>query len=133
MLALAMYSFAANDKIAWKPITDAILRVDEQAPKLWNLFGAGKKTDPLLLQLGTRSLVIYVQQQKVYEIAPAKLQRKGTDLLWHEEDKPGQPLATSEWNVRDVGATVRIRMKLSAEGRTFDIQLPEPLDNRLLH
>ena len=41
---------------------NAILQVDSRAPKEWNVFQAGKKTDPLLVQLGLRYLVIFVHK-----------------------------------------------------------------------
>lgn len=121
---------ADKGKIVWKPIPDAILQVDSRAPKLWNLFQAGKKLDPLLLQLGSRSLVIYVRNHAVYEIKPEQLERKGEDLLWHEADRPSKPLATSDWSTRDVGSAWRVRVKLADEGRMIDIQIPQMPDLR---
>ena len=129
VLALASFAYS-SDKIVWKPIPDAILQVDSHAIKIWNLFQAGKKFDPLLLQLGARSLVIYVRSQKIYEIKPEHLEHKGEDLVWHESDKPEKPIATSDWTVRDVGSAMRIRMKLADEGRMVDIQIPQMPDMR---
>ena len=122
-----------KDKIIWKPIPDAILQVDGRAPKIWNLFRAGKKQDPLLLQLGSRSLVIYVKNEEVYELKPEQLERKREDLLWRETDKPAKPLATSDWSTRDVGSAWRVRVKLSDEGRMIDIQIPQLPDLRGLY
>lgn len=122
-----------KDKIIWKPIPDAILQVDGRAPKIWNLFRAGKKQDPLLLQLGSRSLVIYVKNEEVYELKPEQLERKREDLLWRETDKPAKPLATSDWSTRDVGSAWRVRVKLSDEGRMIDIQIPQMPDLRGLY
>ena len=59
-LAASVYS---ADKIVWKPIPDAILQIDARPAKIWNLFRPGRRLDPLLLQLGARSLVIYVRNQ----------------------------------------------------------------------
>ncbi len=99
---------AAKDTIVWKPIPDAILQVDSRAPKIWNVFQAGKKTDPLLLQLGNRYLVIYVRATQIFEIKPEQLQHKGDDLVWREADKPDKPLPTSDWSTKDVGSASRI-------------------------
>ena len=121
---------ADKDKIVWKSIPDAILQVDSRAPKLWNVFQAGKKFDPLLLQLGSRYLVIYVRNMEVYEIKPEQLARKGEDLLWRETDKPAKPLATSDWSTKDVGSASRILIKLADEGRIIDIQIPQVPDLR---
>ena len=132
LLALWLPAFSA-DKIVWKPIPDAILQIDQRPVKIWNLFQAGKKIDPLLLQLGARSLVIYVRNQQIYEIKPEQLQHKGEDLLWRDSDKPAKPLATSDWSTRDIGSAVRIRVKLASEGRSIDIQIPQIPDLRGLY
>jgi hypothetical protein len=130
-LALAAAISAADkDKIVWKSIPDAILQVDSRAPKVWNVFQAGKKFDPLLLQIGSRYLVIYVRKTEVYEIAPEKLSHKGEDLLWREMDKPAKPVATSDWSTKDVGSASRILFKLTGEGRVIDIQIPQVPDMR---
>jgi hypothetical protein len=130
-LAVMSVSRAADkEKIVWKSIPNAILQVDSRAPKLWNVFQAGKKFDPLLLQLGSRYLVIYVRNMEVYEIKPELLEHKGEDLLWRESDKPAKPVATSDWSVKDVGSASRILVKLSDEGRVVNIEIPQMPDLR---
>jgi len=131
LLALVANSYSADkEKIVWKSIPNAILQVDSRAPKIWNVFQAGKKTDPLLLQIGSRYLVIYVRKMEIYEILPERLEHKGEDLLWHEADKPSKPVATSDWSTKDVGSASRILVKLAGEGRTIDIQIPQMPDLR---
>jgi hypothetical protein len=130
-IALLNVSRAADkEKIDWKSIPDAILQVDSRAPKIWNVFQAGKKYDPLLLQLGSRFLVIYVRKMEVYEIKPEQLGHKGEDLLWRETDKPAKPIATSDWSSKDVGSATRILIKLTDEGRIINIQIPQVPDLR---
>ena len=133
-LLLAIVSRATDKgKIVWKPVPDGILQIDGHAPKIWNLYRTGKKLDPLLLQLGSRSLVFYVQRQEAYEINPEHLEHKGEELLWRETDKPAKPLATSDWSTRDVGSAWRVRVKLAEEGRMIDIQIPQLPDLRGLY
>jgi len=130
-LALTGISRAAEkEKIVWKSIPNAILQVDSRAPKLWNVYQPGKKFDPLLLQLGSRYLVIYVRSMEVYEIKPELLGHKGEDLLWRESDKPAKPVATSDWSVKDVGSASRILVKLADEGRVVNIEIPQMPDLR---
>jgi hypothetical protein len=131
LLILTATSHSADkEKIVWKSIPDAILQVDSRAPKIWNVFQAGKKFDPLLLQMGSRYLVIYVRNMEVYEIKPEQLGHKGEDLLWRETDKPAKPMATSDWSTKDVGSAARILLKLTDEGRVIDIQIPQVPDLR---
>jgi hypothetical protein len=130
-VALMSDSRAADkEKIVWKSIPNAILQVDSRAPKVWNVFQPGKKVDPLLLQLGSRYLVIYVRNMEVYEIKPEQLEHKGEDLLWRESDKPAKPIATSDWSTKDVGSASRILVKLAGEGRTINIEIPQMPDLR---
>jgi hypothetical protein len=134
LLFLSLVTVApAAEKITWKPITDAVLRIDDRAPKQWSLYHAGKKYDPLLLQLGSRVLVVYVRNQAVYEIPAAQLEHRGEDLVWRETDKPEKPLPTSDWSTRDVGSAWRVRVKLTEEGRLVDIQIPQMPDLRGLY
>ena len=129
LLTLAGGALAA-DKIVWKPVSDALLQIDAHPAKIWNLYRDGKKSDPLLLQLGTRMLVIYVRNQAVYEVKPEKFEHKGEDLLWRESDRPEKPLATSDWNTKDIGSAWRLQVKLADEGRLIDIQIPQVPDLR---
>jgi hypothetical protein len=131
LFLLAAGSHAAEkDKIVWKSIPDAILQVDSRAPKEWNVYQVGKKSDPLLVQLGFRYLVIYVHNMEVYEIKPEQLEHKGDDLLWRETDKPAKPMPSSEWGTKDVGSATRILVKLSGEGRLINIEIPHVPDLR---
>jgi hypothetical protein len=131
LLFLAVLCHASDkDRIIWKSIPNAILQVDSRAPKIWNVFQAGKKFDPLLVEIGNRYLVVYVHRTEVYEIKPEQLEHKGDDLLWREADKPAKPLATSDWSNKDVGSAVRILLKLTDEGRAINIELPQMPDLR---
>jgi hypothetical protein len=133
LLLVAAVGALAADKFAWKAVEGALVRIDDRAPKQWGLYHSGKKYDPLLLQLGVRVLVIYVRNQAVYELPPAKVEHKGEDLIWRESDKPEKPLATTDWTLRDVGSAQRIVVKLSEEGRMLDIQVPQMPDLRGLY
>jgi hypothetical protein len=133
LLFVLTASSHAADKIVWKPLSQVVLRVDDQAPKLWNIYRTGKKADPLLLQLGARMLVIYIHNQAVYEIKPEQLEHKGDDLLWREADRPEKPVPTSDWSTRNIGSAWRLRLKLAAEGRLVDIQIPQLPDLRGLY
>jgi hypothetical protein len=131
LFVLAANSHAADkDKILWKSIPNAILPVASRAPKIWNVFQAGKKTDPLLVQLGSRFLVIYVRNNEAYEIKPEQLEPRGEDFLWRESDKPPKPIPTSDWSIKDVGSASRILVKLAGEGRVLTIEIPQMPDLR---
>lgn len=131
LLMLASTPRAADkDTIVWKPVENAILQVDSRSPKIWNVFQPGKKLDPLLVQIGNRYLVFYIQNMIAYELKPEQLQHKGDDLVWRESDKPAKPMATADWSTKDVGSATRMLVKLTDEGRLLDIQIPKMPDVR---
>ena len=127
---LAAAAAAAGKPLTWKPAQQAILRVDDQAVKEWDAYQIEKKNDRFLVQLGGRFLLVDAAQQQVFELVPATIERKGPDLLWDPADRPEKPLVTSNWVVRDVGLALRIRVRLDAEGRALDLQLPHPSSRR---
>jgi hypothetical protein len=133
-LLSAAPAFAADkDKpVTWKPITQALLRVNDQPVKNWNVYEENKKGDPLLLAMGDRYLLIQVHERKIFEIAPAKIDHKGAELLWDPATLPAEPLATTEWLIKDVGFAYRLGVRLVAENRVVDLQLPHPMDLRYL-
>jgi len=115
---------AAADKLVWKPLENAVLKIDERPAKIWNVYRAEKRGHLLLVTLGRRFLLLDVKERHIYELDPAKFERKDKELLWHEADKPARPLATEEWVVRDAGRARRIRARLADEGRVLEVQVP---------
>src|SRR5437016_798699 len=117
----------AKDKpLSWKPIEDALLRVNDAPPKEWEVYRTGKKNEPLLLQIGNRFLLIESHDRRVFELDPSKIERKTGEILWSPADRPAKPLATSDWVVDDIGAAFVIKVKLDAENALVDLQLPHP-------
>jgi hypothetical protein len=125
-------ALAADKPVTWKPITQALLRVNDQPVKNWNVYQENKKADPLLLEMGDRYLLIQVHERKIFELAPAKIEHKGAELLWDPATLPAEPLATTEWLIKDVGFAYRLGVRLVAENRILDLQLPHPMDLRYL-
>ena len=123
---LAAQALAKDKPLSWKPIEDALLRVNDAAPKDWSAYRTGKKNEPLVLQIGTRFLLIQSRDHQVFELDPAKIERKSEELLWSPSDRPAKPLATSDWNVDDIGAAFVIKVKLDTENAVVDLQLPHP-------
>jgi len=125
-------AFAVGKPVTWKPITQALLRVNDQPVKNWNIYQENKKGDPLLLEMGNRFLLIQVHERKIFELAPAKIEHKGAELLWDPAALPPEPLASADWLIKDVGFAYRIGARLVAENRVLDLQLPHPMDLRYL-
>ena len=125
-------SIQAAEKIVWKPMERASLKIDDKPQKIWNVYRAEKeKKEPLLLvQIWRRYLLVNYRDREIYDLDPSKLEHKDKDLLWSEADKPAKPVPTEDWLVRDVGPLKRIRVKLAAEGRFLEVQIPTQPDLR---
>ncbi len=130
ILVCAGPSRGAADRVVWKPVAGAMLRIDDRPAKTWNVFQARKKDHLVLVQLGRRFLMLDSRAKEMYELDPDKLERKSKDLLWHETNKPAQPMATSDWMVRDAGPVRRIRATISSEGRVVEVEVPIQQDLR---
>src|SRR5581483_10755398 len=122
------YAWAKDKPLSWKPVDEALLRVNDAPPKEWEIYRSGKKNDPLILQLGSRFLLIESHDHRIFELDPAKVERKKDELLWSLSDRPAEELATSDWVVEDIGAAFAIQVKLAKENSRFDLQLPHPQD-----
>jgi len=123
---LAARALAKDKPLSWKPIEDALLRVNDAPPKEWGAYRTGKKNDPLVLQLGSRFLLIQSHDHRVFELDPGKIEHKTQELLWSPSGRPAKPLATSDWMVDDIGAAFVIKVKLDDENAVVDLQLPHP-------
>jgi hypothetical protein len=126
LLSCAGGASGKEKTLTWKPIEDALLRVDDAPPKEWGVYQAGKKTDRLVLQIGKRFLLIQFRGMQIFEIDPGKVQRKNDTLLWNPDDLPAMPLATSSWSNTDIGGAFGISAKLDADNHVIDLQLPHP-------
>ena len=160
LLVAGVIATAAVEKIVWKPVTLALLKVDDRQAKFWNVYVAHKKENLVLVQLGRRNLVLDPELREVVEIPPAALHRKGKDLEWDRAEKhptegteaqrtqrenaeknaereDGAPsekvLATADWRIRDAGRVRIIRVRLTDEGRVLEVQLPLRPDLRILY
>ncbi len=132
-LALTVGSAPAGERIVWKPLENAVLKVDERPAKVWNVYRAEKKDHLLLVTLGRRFLMLDIKGREIYELDPTKFEQKNNELLWHEADKPARPLPTADWVVRDAGRARRIRVRLADEGRVLEVQVPITRDFRSVY
>lgn len=121
-------TFAKDKPASWKIIEDALFRVNDQPVKEWGVYQTGKKIDPLLVQMNNRFLLIKIHDKQVFEVDPAKVQRKADELLWDPSEHPAQPLAITDWYADDTEAVFLIRAKLTGEDHLLDIELPHQLD-----
>jgi len=123
---------AAEEKVLWTPIKNALFLIDSKPAKVWTLYHAGKdkKEHRLLLQLETRYLMIDTQLRLIAEYDPAAFEKKGKDYEMPRDTRGLKALTTEDWVLRDVGTSFLIQMKLKDEGRVLEIHLPKMPDFR---
>ena len=119
---------AKSKPVSWKGIDEALLLVNDNPVKDWGVYQAGNKRDPLLLQMGSRFLLIKIHDRQLFEIDKSKVQTKADELLFDASDHPAAPLATTDWDAADTEAVFRIRAKITGENRLLDLELPHQLD-----
>jgi hypothetical protein len=77
--------------------------------------------------------MLNTKAHEAYELNPTSLKRSGKDLSGSMPGKSDKLLTSSDWIVHDVGPAEMIRVRLDAEGRVLEVQLPHPLDQRWIY
>lgn len=132
LLLAAAATLVAADKVTWRRIPEAMLKLDNRAVKAWTLYHAEKekKEQRLLLQLGTRYLMIDTRLRQITEYDPSTFKKKGEAYEMPREAKALKALPTEDWILRDVGTSYLIQTKLKEEGKALEIELPKLPDLR---
>jgi hypothetical protein len=114
---------AGDKKAVWKPVSFAIVKFNEEAPKSWNIYHSERK-GVLLVHLWKRYLLVDLKEEEAYEIDPQTVKQTGDNVEWLWSDKPSEPLETPDWKTRDVGGMERIQFRLGKNGHILDLQIP---------
>jgi hypothetical protein len=133
--ARAVHAGGDSDRIHWKPLTEAQVKLDDKTPLAWNVYQPDKKdnkkyTSLILVLLGRRYLMLDVKARLVYAVVPSDLQAQGTGFESDDLARPSRLILTSDWSVRDVGPAELIRLTLGDYGRVLQVSLPHPPDLR---
>lgn len=121
------------EKIVWKPVADAQLKLDGKPLKTWNVYLGEKKKYLVLIQLVRRFLLIDTKARGVYEVKPEDLTGRGKDLESDLAAAMERPIPSSDWIVRDVGPAELVRVRLGDYGRVVEVQLPHMPDLRWVY
>jgi len=122
----------ASRKYTWKPLAFAILRINDEAPKSWNIYHCEKK-GLLLVRLWKRYLFIDVEEEEVYDLDPQKLANEGENVIWSFADLPDNPINTPDWTDRNIGRMQRLRFRLGKDGHFLELQLPFDVNGRPIY
>ena len=123
MAAIRAQAPPAGQKLTWKPVSFAIVKFNDEAPKSWNIYHTDKK-GILLVRLWKRYLLVDMKEEEAFEIDPQTVKQTGDNVEWSLADKPPEPIETPEWKSRDVGAVQRTWFRLGKNGHVLDLQIP---------
>ncbi len=115
-----------SDRIHWKEVPDAQLKLDDKTPLAWNVFQPVKKKQNylVLVLLGHRYIALDIKAKVAYAVAPADLQAQGKDFESAPLTRPDHVIPTTDWSERDVGPAEKIQLTLGDYGRVLEVQLP---------
>jgi len=131
----------AQESFVWKPITNGVLKVDDRPVKTWEIYLTKRNKQWALVQIGARFLLLDAETKEIFEIYTEAFARKGDELHWKADVQAPTATASAEnglrallpsedWTDKFAGRARIIRLKLSAEGRRLDVQLPATPDLR---
>jgi hypothetical protein len=122
----------AQNKAIWKSVAFAIVKINDEAPKSWNMYHTDKR-GVLLLRMWKRYLLVDLNEQQVFDIDPGTVTVQAESVAWSTADKPAQELDISEWKERNVGTVDRVRFRLPKQGPVVELQLPLRPDGKSLY
>jgi hypothetical protein len=134
-LAIALLAPLAGaregDKINWKPVGDAILKITgRKPPKIWNVYQDEKKKERVLVEMDNRYLILDAKTKQVYEITAANFQPHGKIYQSANPASNENVVPSTGWDRRDIGPAERIQVELTNENVSLDVELPHPLELR---
>ncbi len=137
ILAIAVAARASGDaeRMRWKPVAIAQVKLDDKTPLAFNVYQPEKKKDLhfVLVLLGRRYIELDIKAKLAYSVPFADVHKNGNGLESDNFAVPGRLLPTSDWTVRDVGPSEQIKLTLGDYGRLLQVDLPHPPDMRAFY
>jgi hypothetical protein len=126
---------AQTERLHWKPVNLAQVKLDDKTPLAFNVYQPDKKKEShfVLVMLGRRYIELDIKAKLAYNAPLTDIQKKGGDIESDNFAVPGRLLATSGWSVRDVGPAELIKLTLGDYGRVLEVELPHPPDLRAFY
>jgi hypothetical protein len=123
------------ERIRWKPVAVAQVKLDDKTPLAFNVYQPEKKKDShfVLVLLGRRYIELDIKAKLAYSVTLADLQKNGNDLESVNFAVPARLLASADWTLRDVGPAEQIKLTLGDYGRLLQVDLPHPPDMRAFY
>ncbi len=119
---------AKGKKTTWKPVPQAVLKLNNHPVKTWNVYQPAKNHNLVLVQVGSRWMTIDTKARRVYAASRDDFIAHGDNLVGPEPDEHSTALEIEGWDMRDVGPAEQISFRLNDGGDVLSVQLPHPLN-----
>jgi len=126
------------ERLHWKTLDQAQVKLDDKTPLAWNVYQPDKKdkksakkaSNLVLLLLGHRYLLLDLEGRLAYEVPRESLQARGTDFESADPPSDARLIPSADWTLRDVGPAELIHLTLEDYGRALQVSIPHPPDLR---
>jgi hypothetical protein len=134
-VAIMTSAHAQGERVHWKPVNLAQIKLDDKTPLAFNVYRPDKKKDShfVLILLGRRYIELDIKTKLAYNVPFADVHKTASDLESDNFAVSNRVLATSDWSVRDVGPAELIKLTLGDYGRILTVELPHPPDLRAFY
>jgi hypothetical protein len=134
-IAIMTSAYAQGERVHWKPVNLAQIKLDDKTPLAFNVYRPDKKKEShlVLILLGRRYIELDIKAKLAYSVPFTDVHKTASDLESDNFAVSRRVLATSDWSVRDVGPAELIKLTLGDYGRILTVELPHPPDMRAFY
>jgi hypothetical protein len=118
---------ARDKKLLWKPVTQALLKVNNHPVKTWDVLQADKNRNLVLVQVLKDWYILNLKEKRAYKVDRKDFDARGDNLSGPAPDKNTPIVKTNGWDSHDIGPAQQITVKFAETGDVLAIELPHPL------
>jgi hypothetical protein len=127
LLAAAAPAGARDKKLIWKPVNQALLKLNNHPVKTWDILQPDKDKNLVLVQVISAWYVLNLKEKRAYKVERKDFETQGENLVGPAPDKHAQAVKTNGWDSHDIGPAQQITIKFADNGDVLAIELPHPL------
>lgn len=118
---------AGAKKVVWKPVMQALLKLNEHPVKHWNVLQADKNHNLLLVQLSRDWYVFNLKRKLLYRVDRNDFEARGENFVGPVPDRHTPRVKTDSWNSHNIGPAQQITVELAKSGDKLTIEMAHPL------
>jgi hypothetical protein len=118
---------ARDKKLLWKPVNQALLKLNNHPVKTCNVLQADKNRNLVLVQVLNDWYILNLKEKRAYKVDHKDFDSRGENLAGPAPDKNTPVAKTDGWDSHDIGPAQQITIKIAETGDVLAIELPHPL------